>query len=132
MHQKTKNRSWTYLFLLIICAKFNHIWALEEPRQEIYLQPRNYNPHPYQVDVQASNHITPNRGPILFPPSPAPDVDNERSNFIRVENDRNVAPHPVDNHPYPKVARKYRFRNPGRHQEYVSSFIKLRYSRKIA
>ncbi|XP_044758456.1 uncharacterized protein LOC123316453 [Coccinella septempunctata] len=88
------------------------VLSLEEPQQEIYLHPRNFNPHPYEVDNSRSHSA---RGPILFPPSPAPET--EGSNFIKIDNTRKNQ-HPVDSHPYPKLVRKHKYRNPGRHQEF--------------
>ncbi|XP_045463015.1 uncharacterized protein LOC123672779 isoform X2 [Harmonia axyridis] len=100
-----------YSILLIVFSSYE-VWCLEEPHQEIYLQPRNFNPHPYEV--VASRRTSPDTGPILFPPSPPPET--EGSNFIKVDNSQ----HPVDSHPYPKLVRKHKYRNPGRHQEFES------------
>ncbi|KAK9886855.1 hypothetical protein WA026_018504 [Henosepilachna vigintioctopunctata] len=114
----TKCNPFVCMIFIHAFIHFEDVLGIEEPHREIHLQPRNFNPHPYEADLRASRRMLSDRGPILFPPSPAPST--EKSNFIKVENNlinRNNG-HPVDRHPYAKVANKYRFSNPGRHQVY--------------
>lgn len=90
--------------------------ALEEPSPEVFLQPRNFNPHPYELgydprsgDRQVSrlreyaNQIdvfgADDRGPILFPANNQPG-DN------RVTTDPYVVAQLKDTHPYAGVAAK--------------------------
>lgn len=109
------------ILLAILSIAFPQIViCIEENRQEIYLEPRNFNPHPYEIDGNIPQESLDSRrnGPILFPASPAPEPEG-RSNFVslRNSNGRNLG-HPVDQHPYSKVADKYRYVNPARYDDY--------------
>lgn len=98
--------------------------SLEEAAPEVYLQPRNFNPHPYEAGggggggggtSPAAIRID-NNGPVVFPPNAE---DNNaaqiQSNFITLSRNNN----PIDNHPYAKVAQKNRYRLPGRYHNEV-------------
>lgn len=99
--------------IILLVLGNSKVWSLEEPEPEIYLRPRNFNPHPYEIN----NSEKTARGPILFPPSPPPET--EGSNFVKIDNTK-ISPHPVDNHPYPKLLRKHKYRQLARHQDFVS------------
>ncbi|KAB0792780.1 hypothetical protein PPYR_14739 [Photinus pyralis] len=69
-------------------------FALEETERSIYLQPRHFNPHPYEVSGYETNG---NRGPVLFPTTP-PDPDDPSGNSNNL---------PIDDSPYTAVVRKH-------------------------
>lgn len=77
-------------------------FSIEEPVREKNLEPRHFNPHPYQNGVRRRTRI----GPVVFPY----DDENGRdvnTNFVR----------PTEEvHPYQKVAKKHRKRKFGRYE----------------
>ncbi|XP_018563463.1 uncharacterized protein LOC108905165 [Anoplophora glabripennis] len=101
--------SWYNLLILLVIVTEVTV-SLEEPHPEIFLQPRNFNPHPYEVAAQNGER----NGPVLFPPNPDDNLVEDRSNFVTPRNFpiRDITP--VDSHPYVKVARKHKYRVSGR------------------
>ncbi|XP_044269825.1 uncharacterized protein LOC123014668 isoform X2 [Tribolium madens] len=99
-----------------LCASLflTSVTSVEENQPEIFLSPRNFNPHPYEAGYDPRDASDANRlGPVVFPPSP-PDEDNSvNSNVLTLERERQLN-HPIDNHPYAKVARKRKYQFPGR------------------
>lgn len=76
--------------------------CVEEPEPEVFLPPRNFNPHPYEAKTNLRDS-----GPVVFPNNQ--EDDNEargRNNIVTIPRQTG---HPVDNHPYPKVATKNRY-----------------------
>lgn len=93
------------LFLQFLCLLFFLIRSsssLESPEPEVLLQPRNYNPHPYENGQGRS--LGSRRGPILFPPEVRPTATG--LTFGR--------PDIGVEHPYANVARKQRVKLAGR------------------
>ncbi|KAJ8922176.1 hypothetical protein NQ315_004111 [Exocentrus adspersus] len=95
------------LVLVSIAVK---ITAGEDPRPEIFIPAKNFNPHPYELAAQTGER----NGPVLFPPNPEDNLVESRSNFVTLTNFPNRDSHPVDSHPYAKVARKHKYRVIGR------------------
>lgn len=101
--------------LVVLTVVVRTIVSLEEPSPEIFLQPRNFNPHPYEVIAQKEER----NGPVLFPANPDDNLVENRSNFVTARNFPLRDIQPVDNHPYVKVARKQKYRVRGRFHEEV-------------
>lgn len=101
---------------------------MEETRRAIYLQPRNFNPHPYQLGRAADVPATRNRGPVLFPETP-PDPDDPNGNSSKINLASNS--HPIDNHPYAPLVRKNKYKQAGRFQVSVILFKKHELSTDI-
>lgn len=81
----------------------------EEQQPEIFLPPRNFNPHPYyqQYDGEYEAHRpTGNTGPVLFPGGEGVQQQQQQS-------------HPIDLHPYAKVANKQKYKARGRYSNQV-------------
>ncbi|XP_031355784.1 uncharacterized protein LOC116180091 [Photinus pyralis] len=85
-------------------------FALEETERSIYLQPRHFNPHPYEVSGYETNG---NRGPVLFPTTP-PDPDDPSGNSNNL---------PIDDSPYTAVVRKHQREQAERFLDEVSCKI---------
>ncbi|XP_066154026.1 uncharacterized protein [Euwallacea fornicatus] len=100
MHQFRKDS--TYLMLLIWIFLLPFSWCTEEYQREIFLSPRNYNPHPYEHQLTKIQ----NPGPVVFPLNPDGEesVLNNRYNIITVDNAGRK--YPIDITPYAKVAEK--------------------------
>ncbi|KAK5640302.1 hypothetical protein RI129_011113 [Pyrocoelia pectoralis] len=86
-------------------------FSLEESEPSIYLQPRNFNPHPYEVSGYETNG---NRGPVLFPTTPTdPDDPNGNSGNINADGDNNL---PIDP-PYVALIQNYKDKQGGRFRD---------------
>lgn len=91
---------------ILVCA-IRSISCLESPEPEVLLQPRNFNPHPYEEGGRA---LPTRHGPVLFPA-----VGNALTSQSAVPVGLlNVGTSGVDNHPYADVARKQRIKLAGR------------------
>lgn len=83
------------------------VLSLEEPLPEIFLSPRSFNPHPSVASYIARESADTNRvGPVMFPgTTPSPD-NSDNGNVLTAERSFN---HPVDYHPYSRVANKNKY-----------------------
>ncbi|XP_068909751.1 uncharacterized protein [Tenebrio molitor] len=103
-----------YSYLTMTSLLLTSVSSLEENRPAIFLSPRNFNPHPYEANYDLRDATDANRvGPVVFPPSPPDEDDSVNSNVLTIERER-VFTHPIDNHPYARVARKRKYKLPGR------------------
>lgn len=101
-------------------------WCLESPEPEVFLQPRNFNPHPYAEGGRAPPAIeglrrpatavpgeavfAGRRGPVLFPPNPGDVVQSTTAGY-----DEGLGAYAEDRgHPYAGVARKQKIKLGGR------------------
>lgn len=113
MQQSDTIRWETLLFFLFVIVE--RVASLEEVAPEVYLQPRNFNPHPYETGGGGGPTGADNNGPAVFPTN-SEDNAPVQSNFITLSRNN----HPVDNHPYVKVAQKNQYRLPGKYHTEVS------------
>lgn len=72
----------------------------DEQQPEIFLPPRNFNPHPYYSGYETGRPAG-NTGPVLFPGG---EGTSQQQGEV----------HPVDFHPYAKVADRRRYKARGR------------------
>ncbi|XP_017774186.1 PREDICTED: uncharacterized protein LOC108560959, partial [Nicrophorus vespilloides] len=82
-------------FGLVFFFALSVVSGLEEAQPEIFLPPRNFNPHPYEINAFQYNRIdvaAPNTGPVLFP-------SNREPNAIQTQ----------DPHPYAGVVKKKKY-----------------------
>lgn len=95
--------------LIIISLALPLCSCVEEQEPEIFLPPRNFNPHPYQNGYEPRRNG--NTGPVLFPAT-APGLGvNGNSGELRTAGEL----HPIDRHPYATVAKKQRYKLAGRY-----------------
>ncbi|KAF5286100.1 hypothetical protein FQA39_LY16447 [Lamprigera yunnana] len=85
-------------------------FSSEEYEQEVFLNPRNFNPHPYE-GYESKIRANGNRGPVLFPTTPT-DPDDTNGNSGNV-NENRVNGFSIDSHPYVAV-RKHKYKQGGR------------------
>jgi hypothetical protein len=112
LQNEIKHRWYSYLTMTSLLL--TSVSSLEENRPAIFLSPRNFNPHPYEANYDLRDATDANRvGPVVFPPSPPDEDDSVNSNVLTIERER-VFTHPIDNHPYARVARKRKYKLPGR------------------
>lgn len=92
--------------------------CIEEIAPEIYLTPRNFNPHPYEARYDNNARIIPNRnnGPVLFPPTQ--DRPSEQYYGNGISNN-------INEHPYASVARKKMYQSDGYLRHQVNCFIDI-------
>lgn len=83
----------------------------DEHQPEIFLPPRNFNPHPYYGGYE-TGRLAGNTGPVLFPGGEGVQQQQQQQQQGEV--------HPVDLHPYAKVADKHRYKARGRFNIEVS------------
>ncbi|KAK4873268.1 hypothetical protein RN001_015297, partial [Aquatica leii] len=100
-------------FFTTICFLTTICFSLEESEREIFLNPRNFNPHPYQATgYERRIEANGNRGPVLFPTTPTdPDDPNGNSGNINADGDNSFS---IDSHPYVGVVRKRKYKQAGR------------------
>lgn len=111
------------LFYVSFCFLHALSESVEENEREIFLQPRNFNPHPYQPKYGVRIRGGGNTGPVLFPETP-PDPDDPNGNSGNINGDRDNRLS-IDSHPYASVVRKHKYKQVGRFHEQVNYF-KLR------
>lgn len=70
--------------------------CIEETAPEVYLNPRNFNPHPYENGYNSNRNVDSN-GPVLFPIT----RDDQQEDYYR-----NGISNVINEHPYASVARK--------------------------
>lgn len=105
--QNSFGASCSLVLILLICT--GHLSScLESPQPEVLLQPRNFNPHPYQEGVRVSPTAAGRLGPVLFPQGVGGPI-NRHSALSATLLDTSV-----DYHPYANVARKHRIKLAGR------------------
>lgn len=80
--------------------------CVEEEEPEIFLAPRNFNPHPYQSGYNAETRRNGNTGPVVFPASGEAD-----GKTVSLQG-RNVLD--ADSHPYASVVKRKRYKQAGR------------------
>ncbi|CAH0546774.1 unnamed protein product [Brassicogethes aeneus] len=104
--------------LIIILTKIQLSMSKEEPHPELYLAPRNFNPHPYEHGATSAQTSGPGNGPVLFPRTPEDEEDNNKrqNNIITIPKGFvNKNAHPVDNHPYSRVVKKNKYKLVGKY-----------------
>lgn len=92
---------------VLVCASHLSL-CLESPQPEVLLQPRNFNPHPYQEGVRVSPTAASRLGPVLFPGGGDLTIARQSAGPATLLDTG------VDNHPYANVARKHRIKLAGR------------------
>lgn len=119
--QQTPSPSFLIITLtLCIILVSSSIRGEDEHQPEIFLPPRNFNPHPYYYEQQQqqqqqhyggyeSGRTAGNTGPVLFPGGEGVGIQQRQGEI-----------HPVDLHPYAKVADKHRYKARGRFNIEVS------------
>ncbi|XP_050302072.1 uncharacterized protein LOC126740184 [Anthonomus grandis grandis] len=94
---------WTALLLWI--AKQPFCYCTEEYQREIFLTPRNFNPHPFEHQLAK----TQDPGPVLFPTNPEDEqpsaVNNNKYNIVTLND---PSPNLVDN-TYQRVTQKIKY-----------------------
>ncbi|CAG9768156.1 unnamed protein product [Ceutorhynchus assimilis] len=86
--------------ITLILIWIHTCYSIEQYQREIYLAPRNYNPHPYEQLAKIQNP-----GPVLFPVSDDDDQNNNRYNIVTVDNSK------INNDisPYARVTQKIKY-----------------------
>lgn len=89
--------------------------CVEEEEPEIFLAPRNFNPHPYQSGYNAETGGNGNTGPVVFPATRGAD-GKAASATGRTALD-------ADSHPYASVVKRKRYKQAGRFAAQVKLII---------
>ncbi|XP_048521937.1 uncharacterized protein LOC109538811 [Dendroctonus ponderosae] len=91
--------------LVIVVSLLPFGCSLEEYQREIFLAPRNFNPHPYEHQLAKIQ----DPGPVVFPRAEGEQQPAGENvfNIITVDNPRTK--HPIDQIPYRRVAEKVKY-----------------------
>lgn len=93
--------------------------CLEEEEPEIFLAPRNFNPHPYQSGYNAQTRRNGNQGPVVFPATGSGGTNGKTASVQgKIALD-------VDNHPYASVVKRKRYKQAGRFDGQVMYLINV-------
>lgn len=84
---------------------------MEEAERAIYLQPRNFNPHPYQIGYENEIKDSGEVEPILFPKTSL-DPSQNYQNFQSAHGNGDKSF--IDSNAYTSLVRKYKYKQSGR------------------